>query len=1694
MKLIDGIGVKLIDGIGVKLIDGIGVKLIDGIGVKLIDGIGVKLIDGIGTQTEDAAVAVTLRAISLDGLRSVVGDPIENKFTGTIFEGQPSQSLTLYNYFWCINRIDSCRRSDASDSAATIKDRLIKTSLFGIDFSGTRLADLNFISILTANIPIKNIPGPNYRDGLEKQGFAYDPDATLVQLQLRGVNLAPFFATTQPAGGTSLNGVSLGAITLKDASGTPVNPLLNRIRLEFIDMFHESFGKIALKDIPLATRGSVVDCATYDCSTKTLYDAQRDRKADGTNFLSDTGLVGDLGSAVSSYALGDFALSLVSALGQEQLPYEVYAAGYENPALGTTKVTQTFTHAPVGIADVNPIVKVTLPAYWSYVTGSAQINVLGQRDPSVTASSKSTVLTWDFENLNIPAGQLFQITYQVRPWLAVGLTTSSATITTAAINERIDKRAPVQVTPSNEANGTPEQACTHPIQTGFAYFSQIERRGDRDFFCIPAPPVNSTINLSLRNVGSNNELVLYHPKDGDRPEPLSNLTVAEPAIQAAPDPAPGTALSGEPVAPDTHNEIQLENLPIAGISDNKGLAPESIVARTWSTHGTGPQYYIAQVSGAVGDGGADFSDLPYTLSFSITAPPSAISCPSRALTAAAPPTPSIAPTALDMQGKKTLFVVNRQRLYGEFGLAGGNDAMTALTTFASSPAGQAVGAAVFPIDAFSDVTNAYTNWDAAPCNIDAMREVPRAINRAITSVTLPMQIENLALIGSPIQVPYGATEDRTQVAKESSFAAGLINAAGSVDMAAAIADGNILTDSVYLGRAVPWGGDWLYLPTASVGRVSTEKASDIPDAINRLTANASWEPTASLATGYSFFGDVGSSVDSIFHAQRPAATQSTLLTETWTGDDLRQKVSALASTKTFSSINAHFSPFVMQPAGATSADDLYTPQKLLDGLSLNLWGYGTVGCHSLLSVPNSYVSANNVAKVTDWVEKFTTQGALWGAGQTTFGLGINGSTALTEKLLVDFASYLDGRMNVGQARASAIWDYYAQSGSFSEYDRKAMMGFGQTGFSFIKVGSGNSVTPPPTVPLTTDPITGLKVATFSADYTSPSVWNKKTTSTGSYYELNGRSQSSPGLPTQPLAIFGANSGVPGLRLHGVQFVPKQSSVEVGVNPSQGGVDVTAGTASVEPQSQITFPAAPAQVHRADTGDEVTFIAGRFRPNASLSGGQVVGEQTRWLNSQLIASLSTSSDFTPPVLSSIIATQLDPNDPSSVTFVGTTPSVDVARVVISYLKKNSVGDWKSVNAKKVGGTWVASPAAGDEVQEFFTQLQDTSGNWGLNTNQGDFHKKILPQVDAKGAVDINIQGTPGRNGWYVSPLTIGISSPSSGIGFETSINGGDFAELSTINLSSSGIYVIDFRASDRSAAGTIVVRLDFDDPNASITSPGDASVFELGTKGKTITFTCADVTSGIDTCEGTGPQGAVKSGDALYTDAPGEYTINVVATDFAGRQASAVAHYTVVDTTKPGITIVNPFDGETFLLNQTAGTAADYFCSDSGLIATCLGTAKKPDGSSVAVADGANLPTGQAGRYTFTVNSSDSMGNTSSRSHLYNVGYNFTYLDPPITKNKTNAGQQIPISWKIFDANGTSILDRSTILYLASYQIDPISGERRSLDESYPVSAVKLSDRYSFGWSTKSAWAGTSRVFYIRTKDLVEHPLTFEFVR
>lgn len=165
------------------------------------------------------------------------------------------------------------------------------------------------------------------------------------------------------------------------------------------------------------------------------------------------------------------------------------------------------------------------------------------------------------------------------------------------------------------------------------------------------------------------------------------------------------------------------------------------------------------------------------------------------------------------------------------------------------------------------------------------------------------------------------------------------------------------------------------------------------------------------------------------------------------------------------------------------------------------------------------------------------------------------------------------------------------------------------------------------------------------------------------------------------------------------------------------------------------------------------------------------------------------------------------------------------------------------------------------------------------------------------------------GWFARTVTASLIASDSGAGvrhIEWQLNDGP-VEITPGGISrvvvTDGQNVLRFRAVD-DAGNTTPWRtqrpsVDSVAPTAAPSAPAQGAEYRLG-ESVAVAFSCADALSQIHTCVGT-----LENGVALPTDAEGDHSFEVVATDRAGNLHRETVTYRVVDPGLPVVDLVLP---------------------------------------------------------------------------------------------------------------------------------------------------------------------------------------------
>jgi hypothetical protein len=155
--------------------------------------------------------------------------------------------------------------------------------------------------------------------------------------------------------------------------------------------------------------------------------------------------------------------------------------------------------------------------------------------------------------------------------------------------------------------------------------------------------------------------------------------------------------------------------------------------------------------------------------------------------------------------------------------------------------------------------------------------------------------------------------------------------------------------------------------------------------------------------------------------------------------------------------------------------------------------------------------------------------------------------------------------------------------------------------------------------------------------------------------------------------------------------------------------------------------------------------------------------------------------------------------------------------------------------------------------------------------------------------------------------------------------------------------------------------------------------------------------------------------------------------------------------------------------------------------------------------GPHVDTSTVGSHTFTVDSTDNVGNAVTQTSItYNVTWSFSDFLRPIDNkdamgnyilNTTTGGSAIPVKFSLGGDRGLNVMAAG---YPSSGQIactntattDAI--EQTVTAGGSSLSYDTLSGIYTYVWKTDKAWAGTCRQHVVQLVDGTTHRASFKF--
>ena len=338
----------------------------------------------------------------------------------------------------------------------------------------------------------------------------------------------------------------------------------------------------------------------------------------------------------------------------------------------------------------------------------------------------------------------------------------------------------------------------------------------------------------------------------------------------------------------------------------------------------------------------------------------------------------------------------------------------------------------------------------------------------------------------------------------------------------------------------------------------------------------------------------------------------------------------------------------------------------------------------------------------------------------------------------------------------------------------------------------------------------------------------------------------------------------------------------------------------------------------------------------------------------------------------------------------------------------------------------------------------------------------------------IAGALGTNGWYVSDVNVTWSV----VDAESPITTQSGCDPVLISADSPGVPLLCTAASaGGSASASVTIKRDATAPTISGSAAPGPNAAGWNHSDVTVSFTCADATSGIAGCT---------PAKLLAGEGAGQ-SVSGAAADQAGNSATVAVGNINIDKTPPIVGVTGVANGATY----APGSVPSAGCTTQDAL------------SGVATPAALTITGGDAygqGQFTATCGGAlDLAGNSGAASVTYWVGYPFSGffqpVDNPPMVNGVKAGQAIPLK---FSLGGDRGLDIFALGYPASRQV--------ACSSSMPVSELPLTStlsssglqydavtgQYTYVWKSDKAWAGQCRELVLRLKDGAERLANFKF--
>ena len=306
----------------------------------------------------------------------------------------------------------------------------------------------------------------------------------------------------------------------------------------------------------------------------------------------------------------------------------------------------------------------------------------------------------------------------------------------------------------------------------------------------------------------------------------------------------------------------------------------------------------------------------------------------------------------------------------------------------------------------------------------------------------------------------------------------------------------------------------------------------------------------------------------------------------------------------------------------------------------------------------------------------------------------------------------------------------------------------------------------------------------------------------------------------------------------------------------------------------------------------------------------------------------------------------------------------------------------------GGAWVSATSLADGVHPVEVTVTDNAGNSAAGTT-------IVSVDTTPPTLTLDLNGTPGTNGWYVSTVNLNADASDAGSGLDIvqgSLDGGatwfPFPVIGEPPFTlGEGIHALLVQAQDLAGNTTQIsrsIRIDLTPPSLSYNLPPVGGQSGWYVSPVPVSANATDALSGLGVVDGSLDDGNTwRSLPILLGE--GIWPVEVRAFDLAGNQA-LLDIIVPIDTSPPTSTFISHTEGQivtglAVLVGQTidnvSGPEAGEISFDSGVTWEPFGVSQNPTDWNVPW-DSYQVPNGT---YEILVRTWDQAGNQESPLHL-----------------------------------------------------------------------------------------------------------------